>query len=97
MSATRVFPRITSMFSSFTFVEGRLKFAEPLTTIGSLPSGSISMNFVWMYCTWLLRPSRRRHLLDLAPAALPGTHPRSRLLGFRAIASTFAFRLSRSR
>jgi hypothetical protein len=35
MCATRLSPRITIMFSSFAFVDGSLKFAEPVTTIGS--------------------------------------------------------------
>ena len=48
MSATRWLPRITSMFSSLSLVEASLKFAEPVTTIGSLPSGSFSRNLEWM-------------------------------------------------
>ena len=33
------------MFSSLSVVEASLKLAEPVTTIGSSPSGSISRNF----------------------------------------------------
>jgi hypothetical protein len=33
------------MFSSLPSVDGALKFAEPVMTIGSSPSGSTSMNF----------------------------------------------------
>jgi hypothetical protein len=40
MSATRVSPRTTSMFSSLIRCDGRLKLADPPTTSGSSPSGS---------------------------------------------------------
>ena len=39
------------MFSSFDVVDGLLKFAEPVTTMGSSPNGSRSRNFEWTYAT----------------------------------------------
>src|SRR5215475_10954160 len=47
MSATRVSPRMSSIFSSFCSSESGEKFAEPLHTSGSSDSGSISRNLVW--------------------------------------------------
>src|SRR5215510_2095440 len=42
MSATRVSPRMSSIFSAFCSSESGEKFAEPLHTSGSSDSGSIS-------------------------------------------------------
>lgn len=43
-----VSPLMTSMFSSLTRCDGWLKFAEPVTTIGSSLKGSINRNLLWM-------------------------------------------------
>ena len=45
------------MFSSFSLVDAGLKFAEPVTTIGSSPSGSCSRNLQWMKATCWFSPS----------------------------------------
>ena len=44
MSATRASPLMMIMFSSFSVVEAFEKLAEPVTTTGSGPSGSLSKN-----------------------------------------------------
>jgi hypothetical protein len=36
------------MFSSLSLVEAVLKFAEPVTTMGSFDSGSFSRNLEWI-------------------------------------------------
>jgi hypothetical protein len=36
------------MFSSLSFVDAALKFADPVTTIGSALSGSRSRTFEWI-------------------------------------------------
>src|SRR4051794_18660035 len=46
---------MTSMFSSLLSVDALEKFADPVTTIGSSPSGSINKYFVWMNRTCAFR------------------------------------------
>lgn len=56
MSATRVLPRINSMFSSFWVSELSEKLADPVQTRGSSDSGSMSRNLV---CTKKMLPTLR--------------------------------------
>jgi len=47
MSATRVLPRMSNMFSSLAVSEFFEKFAEPEQTSGSSDNGSISSTLAW--------------------------------------------------